>query len=205
MPDQYSWNQYSQTFTQPQNGLLSNPRTGLGRVGSAVAGRFFGLPGRLAANAALNRFGPGTRYGAAQNYNPTQSGYGLSDQEWSQFSSGQNLGFSQSPGASVTNQQLSDRFDANPSINLAERSGQPAQANAPIQSSQQQPNTQQQISQMPSAMQSWIRQNGLPQTPDDIRRATNAMYLDQSSNIAASNYGQDIGFIAPQARAPRQA
>lgn len=131
-----------------------------------------------------------------------------------------NLGFGRSPmqpsipdsswGASITNQQLSDRFDSSPPINLAERMNPTSApllgaAGAFIQPNQQQPNIQQQIGQMPAAMQTWIRNNGLPQTQDQIRRATNAMYLDQSTDMANSNYGQDIGFIAPQARAPRQA
>lgn len=64
--------------------------------------------------------------------------------------------------------------------------------------------TQQQIAQLPAAMRQWIEHNGLPQTSNDIRRATNAMYLDQSVDMANSNYGQDIGFVAPQARQPRQ-
>ena len=53
-------------------------------------------------------------------------------------------------------------------------------------------NTQQQISQLPAAMQTWIRNNGLPQTQNDIRRATNAMYQDQSSNMAAANMSGDL-------------
>lgn len=129
-----------------------------------------------------------------------------------------NLGFGVSPmrpsvpdssrGAAISNQQLSDMFDNGPSLNLADRQNS---NNVPLMGAagqfiqpNQQPNTQQQVSQMPAAMQTWIRNNGLPQTPDDIRRATNAMYLDQATAMANANYGQDIGFIAPQARAPRE-
>ena len=64
--------------------------------------------------------------------------------------------------------------------------------------------TQQQISQLPAAMQTYIRNNGLPQSANDIRMATNAMYMDGAVSQANSNYGQDIGFVAPQARAPRE-
>lgn len=81
----------------------------------------------------------------------------------------------------------------------------PGAAGGVLQGTQQPTqNTQQQINNLPSAMRQWIGQNGLPQTPNDIRRATNAMYLEGATNMANSNYGQDIGFIAPQARAPRE-
>lgn len=80
----------------------------------------------------------------------------------------------------------------------------PGAAGSVVQNSLNQPSTQQQIGALPAAMQTWIRNNGLPQTPNDIRRATNAMYLEGATNMANSNYGQDIGFIAPQARAPRE-
>lgn len=55
-----------------------------------------------------------------------------------------------------------------------------------------------------AASNPWIRHNGLPQNANDQRMAINSMYLDGATSMANSNYGQDIGFVAPQAMAPRQ-
>jgi hypothetical protein len=55
-----------------------------------------------------------------------------------------------------------------------------------------------------AASNPWIRHNGLPQNANDQRMAINSMYLDGATSMANSNYGSDIGFIAPQARAPRE-
>ena len=126
-----------------------------------------------------------------------------------------NLGFGMSPmqpsspGASVTNQQLSDRFDANPSINLAARQNPDSGlimggAGQFIQPNQQSQHNVDQLYNRAMA-NPWIRHNGLPTDANGIRMAINSQYLDQATDLANSNYGQDIAYMTPHARTPRQA
>lgn len=76
-------------------------------------------------------------------------------------------------------------------------------AGAFIQPNQQSQHNAEQLFQRANA-NPWIRHHGLPTDANGMRMAINAQYLDQSTDLANSNYGQDIGFIAPQARAPRE-
>lgn len=183
----YNWNEQAGQFRQ-QGGIrnaLRTPTSGLGRLTNALGQALFGPAGGLGANAIFN----GIQRGADSRVTPMHG-----DTGW---------GFGMTPASTTEATPLSQGMQT-----WAEQEGmstQPVNQNAAAAGAQQPTqNTQQQINNLPSAMRQWIGQNGLPQTPNDIRRATNAMYLEGATNMANSNYGQDIGFIAPQARAPRE-
>lgn len=159
--------------------------------------------GQRATGAILTGINPliGTLYrGYTNNLNSANAALsraGTATGGFNMFGGGSDVGQTPNEALAQGMQQYSQQSPNAPTDGMM-----PGAAGGVMQ--QQSPNSQQQIANLPAAMQTWIRNNGLPQTPDDIRRATNAMYLDQSSNMAASNYGQDIGFVAPQARAPRE-
>ena len=169
----YNWNEQAGQFRQ-QGGLrnaLSTPTSGLGRITNALGQALFGPAGGLGANAIFN----GLQRRADGRVTPMHG-----DTGW---------GFGMTPATTTEATPLSQGMQT-----WADQEGITPQSSSTVASapSMQQPNTQQQISQLPAAMQTWIRNNGLPQTQNDIRRATNAMYQDQSSSMAAGNMAGDL-------------